>query len=79
MPIFTTWPVNVLGGNPFVKGSAIIRSVLIRSIDFGKALTENHNMSNEALIPHVNNLTNLFILEFFKFVWRCKKNLSNLF
>ena len=20
MPIFTTWPVNTLGGNPFVKG-----------------------------------------------------------
>jgi len=33
MPIFTTWPINTLGGNPFVKGSAIIRLVLIYSID----------------------------------------------
>ena len=32
MPIFTI-PENVLGGNPFVKGSTIIRSVLICSID----------------------------------------------
>ena len=34
MPIFTTWPVNVLGGNPFVKGLAIIKLVLICSIQF---------------------------------------------
>ena len=33
MPILSTWPMNVLGGNPFVSGSAIIRSVPICSID----------------------------------------------
>jgi len=29
----STWPVNTLGGNSFVKGSTIIRSVLACSID----------------------------------------------
>jgi len=33
MSIFSTYSINVLGGNPFVKGSTIIRFVLICYID----------------------------------------------
>lgn len=64
MLIFSTWPINIFGSNPFVKGLTVIRSMLICSIDimflsffFNSKIFQFHMSNTFAILVIYSGLT----------------------